>query len=370
MNILIPIFNLNIGGTERVLANLINGFIQHKCKVTAVLIKHPQNTTILEDISKDANLISCQNSTKKAIHILKKELNSCKYDLVFSSQRGATLLVHYVMKLFKLNHPHVIREQSNFIHHTFAHHQLLKRKFLTRGYKKVLSNAQFVILHNPSEYSHLKRQVNFNRNANIFFIDNPLNVHKLIEKSNDPLSNHHQASKDYIIAVGRLIDIKRHDFIIRSFSNLKNQNIDLVIVGSGPLKMELEKLSENLNIKEKVHFMGQVGNPFPLMKNAKLLVHASSTEGFGMVVAEALVLGKTVVGIQNDNGPEHILKYGKYGYLSLDEEKSFAAAIDYALKHPIDEKDTFRRAMDFSMDNVFQKYIRVFQDVKKGSKKH
>lgn len=365
MNILIPIFNLNIGGTERVLVNMINGFIQYKFQVTVVLIKHPQNTTILDDISQETNLISCQNSIKKAIHILKDELKSYNYDLVFSSQRGATLLVHYVMKLFKLIHPHVIREQSNSIHNSFRHNKIVKRYILSRAYKKLLSNAQFVILHNKSEYNHLKQQLNFNRNAKIYFIDNPVNINQLIDKSNDSISNHLKTNRAYIIAVGSLIDIKRHDFVIRSFSKLKEQNTDLIIVGSGPLKMELEKLSENLDIKEKVHFTGQVSNPFPLMKNAKLLVHASSTEGFGMVVAEALALGKTVVGIQNNNGPQHILKYGKFGYLSLDDEKSFAAAIDYALKHPINEKVIVSRAMDFSRDKVIKKYVSIFQEVKK-----
>ena len=101
---------------------------------------------------------------------------------------------------------------------------------------------------------------------------------------------------DYILTVGRLNRQRGHDILIKSFakSSLKNK-VKLVILGEGKERKNLEKLINDLKIKEKVLLPGNVENPFVYMKYAQLFIHSSRCEGLSMVLLEALACNTPVI---------------------------------------------------------------------------
>ena len=60
--------------------------------------------------------------------------------------------------------------------------------------------------------------------------------------------------------VGRFMKQKNHDFLIEVFNEVykKNQNTLLILIGQGPLLSEIKQKAINLNIEDKVKFIGQV----------------------------------------------------------------------------------------------------------------
>ena len=94
------------------------------------------------------------------------------------------------------------------------------------------------------------------------------------------------------VAVGRLSPEKNHSRLLRAFSRIVGDadNAVLVIVGSGPMESELCELARELRISDRVVFVGQLANPFPVLKRADCLVMPSDYEGQGLVLLEALTL--------------------------------------------------------------------------------
>lgn len=63
-----------------------------------------------------------------------------------------------------------------------------------------------------------------------------------------------------------------------------------------------------------VTLWGMQENPYKYINSADVFICSSHYEGYGLVVAEALILGKPVIST-NVSGPAEILENGKYGYL-------------------------------------------------------
>jgi len=94
-----------------------------------------------------------------------------------------------------------------------------------------------------------------------------------------------------IIGIGSLIPLKNYALFIEIVSELsKIKPINAVIVGDGILKPELEEKIRKLNLKNTIQLKG--GLPYTetikLLSGAKILLHPSAYESFGLVFAEAL----------------------------------------------------------------------------------
>lgn len=154
----------------------------------------------------------------------------------------------------------------------------------------------------------------------------------------------------YILHVARLVENKGTKYLIEAFSYVtkKNKEVELVIIGDGPLRTELEALSKSLNIENKVHFMGAQPHSVVMewMKKAKIFclpsvtARSGATEGLGMVFLEAAALGVPSVATNLGGIPEAVID-GETGYLvperAVDE---LAERLNYLL-----ENETLRDKM-------------------------
>ena len=92
-------------------------------------------------------------------------------------------------------------------------------------------------------------------------------------------------------------------------------NKNLVIIGDGPDKANLEQTATTLNLDKHVTFMGESENPYVWMKHANKFVLSSKCEGFGLVIVEALYLNGNVISSDCYIGPSEILQRGILGEL-------------------------------------------------------
>ncbi len=100
-----------------------------------------------------------------------------------------------------------------------------------------------------------------------------------------------------LLAVGRLYPEKGIDLLLRCMPLVQAAMPDafLTIVGNGPDLPALRKLLDELAITSCVKFVGRRRNPYPLIREADLLVLPSRSEGLPNVVLEAIALGTPVV---------------------------------------------------------------------------
>lgn len=105
-----------------------------------------------------------------------------------------------------------------------------------------------------------------------------------------------KSRKPRIIYVGRLINYKHVDDLLKAFSEL-DLDAELWVVGDGPERGKLEQLAKELGVEDKVSFTGFIDErrKLELLKSSWALVLPSSTEGFGIVVVEAWASRTAVV---------------------------------------------------------------------------
>jgi glycosyltransferase involved in cell wall biosynthesis len=102
-----------------------------------------------------------------------------------------------------------------------------------------------------------------------------------------------------LLAVGSLIPLKRYDIFIEIVAELKKQLPDLkvMLVGDGPEKEKLQELIAEFGLQSAIILTGELPHPevLQMMQRAKIFLHPSSYEGFGVVCLEALYGGASVI---------------------------------------------------------------------------
>ena len=138
-----------------------------------------------------------------------------------------------------------------------------------------------------------------------------------------------------LLYVGRLGKEKSVDFLIESFQQITKEikNVKLVIVGDGPERNNLEKLTKKLSLKKEVVFAGFIGREdIPrVYADADLFVFASTTETQGLVVSEALASGVPCVVI-DDPAFEGIVAKRYNGLVTKNTVEDFSTQVIRLLK--------------------------------------
>lgn len=113
-----------------------------------------------------------------------------------------------------------------------------------------------------------------------------------------------------IVSTGRLVKLKGYEFSIRAIKKLIDEGIevDYIIIGSGELLDELTRLAIDLQIEQKVHFLGTKSESQvrDILQKADIYIHPSLTESLGLAVLEACAMSLPVVASKVGGIPEII----------------------------------------------------------------
>lgn len=106
--------------------------------------------------------------------------------------------------------------------------------------------------------------------------------------------------------IGRLVPQKDYPTLLRAFSLiLENKpNAVLVILGDGVERESLNKLAQELSISKKIFWVGKTSNVYAYLSLMDVFVLSSIYEGFGLVLAEAMVSRVPIVASRNSAIPE------------------------------------------------------------------
>lgn len=161
-----------------------------------------------------------------------------------------------------------------------------------------------------------------------------------------------------IATAGRLVAVKDHSTLLSAFALLlADRPARLVIFGEGPLHAALRAEADALGVGGRVLLPGYVSNPAACYAVADLFVLSSESEGFGNVLIEAMEAGVPVVSTDAPHGPREILADGAYGLLvPVGDATALADAMGRTLDQPIDREKLRRRASDFAVANIADRY--------------
>ena len=112
-----------------------------------------------------------------------------------------------------------------------------------------------------------------------------------------------------ILGVGSLIKIKNYNLFIELIKEIKTSypTIKVKLIGEGEERQSLEKKVERIGLSKNIEFTGHLNHNEVVneMNNARVLLHTSSFEGMGYVLAEALYMGMNVVSTPIGHRVEH-----------------------------------------------------------------
>ncbi|MCQ6961813.1 glycosyltransferase family 4 protein [Methanolobus chelungpuianus] len=186
-----------------------------------------------------------------------------------------------------------------------------KKLYLRKTVEKVLNDSSYIIAQSSNTRENALKYYDVKRKIHI------------IPLAHQPFEFNHVERKSlglkeelfYTISVGRLVKRKGFDFLIKSIAQTP-PNVHALIIGEGPEKENLESLARQLNVQERIHFLGFVTEEkkFQYLQNADLYVLSSVHEGFGIVLQEAMQVGLPIVSTDY-GGQVDFVKEGENGYL-------------------------------------------------------
>jgi glycosyltransferase involved in cell wall biosynthesis len=170
-----------------------------------------------------------------------------------------------------------------------------------------------------------------------------------------------------VIFVGRLIESKRVDLLLRAFARarVKATAPGLLIVGDGPARSSLESLSESLSPAGSVKFTGNVSDKQSL---ARLLAGSGCfiLPGYGgLAINEAMAAGLAIVCSRGDGTEKHLVRNGENGYLiPWADESAMTETITGLLADPertlrMGELSYQLITQSFTLKNMVDKYVQA-----------
>lgn len=184
----------------------------------------------------------------------------------------------------------------------------------------------------------------------------------------EPIQDKKLSNPVKLVSVGRLDIEKRQNILIDAIKELNDNGCltELYLYGSGCLKEKLIRQSENLNIKDKVHFMGFSTSIINELLNYDIFVLASEFESFGNVIVEAMAAGLPVVVMDCPVGPREILDGGKLGMLVPNNDlNAFLTSIRETIKqYPYEYiKKAYLASLEFELSKVCKKYCEIMNSL-------
>lgn len=154
--------------------------------------------------------------------------------------------------------------------------------------------------------------------------------------------------------------------LIKAFSLVRKKNAStvLVIVGYGPLESKLRALARELEVDNYVYFLGKQVNIYGLLTKMDSFILPSRTEGFGLVLIEAMSAKLPIVASKVDAIPEVL---GQHCGLLFDPDDLDELVRLMLLTTDSKVNQSLRvasstRAKEFSIDESERKIMRVYQD--------
>jgi len=134
----------------------------------------------------------------------------------------------------------------------------------------------------------------------------------------------HRAAAPLVVAVGRLVPVKRFDVLLRSLAEVKKDHPDLeaVIIGEGYARPALEALRDELGATDWVSLPGRVDDDelVAWYRRAWVVASSSRREGWGMTLTEAAACGTPAVATAIAGHVDAVLD-GESGLLVKDPDE-------------------------------------------------
>lgn len=171
-----------------------------------------------------------------------------------------------------------------------------------------------------------------------------------------------------LLSLARLHPVKGLDILLRALVDIPAAY--LWLAGSGELEAELKAQATELNLTDRVRFLGWREDKEALMAAADICAFPSRNDSFGAVMIEAWAQGKLLVATKAP-GPRAYIRHGEDGLLvDIDDAAGFAQAVnqllnDTALCDKLSQNGLQRYEAEFTQEAFTKNALAIYNDVLK-----
>ncbi|RCW42725.1 glycosyltransferase [Paenibacillus prosopidis] len=340
-DILISVYDMEIGGIERSLINMLEGFDYEKYNVDLLICSHqgdfmkliPSQVNVLPEISKYTvfrkPLKQCIQEGHYAATLIR--ILSRNIALVKAKRRKLQEGPGYIqMQLASKYTSYIIPAQKKMYHLTISYawpHDILANK--VKAHKKVawihtdyskleIDNKLDLAVWNKFDYiasiseacteSFLKQYPSLEKKITLIEnITSPAFIKNMAEETLPPGEFDNDAFK--IVSVGRLSYVKGFDMAVQALKTLHYKGFSQIkwyVVGYGGYEAELKEIIAQHGMQDSFILLGKKANPYPYIKKCDLYVQPSRYEGKAVTVTEAQILGKPVLITNYPTAPSQV----------------------------------------------------------------
>ena len=328
-NILVVLPDLRLGGGQRVLLALSRQFLAMGYNVGIVTLVH--DGELIAEVPQGAAYRTLNNRPRSGAVLaiaslpkLVRLLRASRPQAILSTMTGTNLLTAVAHRIAGSGGRLVLREAVSARNRQhFLIRQLMSRAYRFADALVAVSNSVACDLARLGVCS-----------SSIHVIHNPIDEERIRRMA----SEHSDALPDdpYVVCVARLTRQKDQATLLRAYSASRLKLTHrLVLVGDGEDRDALLRLSRELRLEDRVHFVGALRNPYSIIQRADLLVLPSRWEGYPNVLLEALALGVPVVATDCPGGSRELLDDGRLGRLvPPGDHVALARAMEAELQAP------------------------------------
>ena len=363
--ILFFIYQMGAGGAARTILNIVNNLERDRFEPILVTLNY--HGAYEANLSSDVRFIKLKTKRlRSAIFPLAKVIREEKADIVFSTIPNYNTIA-ILGNLFSFTKAkNIVREAAYLGGNPKADAKLRIFGFLYKLASRVIALSHGVkdniikryrvpadkisVIYNPVDTEHIQRSI--------------------ADGAIQPEHQHlFENDEKIIMTAGRLVHDKDQKTLIRAFAKVNERLASrLIVLGEGELEAELKELATELQVQDRVHFLGFQQNPYIYFSKADVFVLTSKREGFGHVLAEALAVGVPIVATKAKPGAVEVLDNGNYGILcEIGDAEQIAAAIketfswnEMKRKHVIEKGQEHVRS--FQAGTIVEQYEKVFME--------
>jgi glycosyltransferase involved in cell wall biosynthesis len=361
--------SLGGGGAERVILTLLRHWDREQCSASLAVL---DGRTVAEGYSVPAGveIIEVRRArVRQALIAVTLLLRRRRFDVVVGTMWHLNLGLALVKPLLPRGIKLVAREASAILN-TLA--TLRGHRVWLKLYRSLYRRFDLIICQSTAMKAEMIEMLDIPPSRAIV-IHNPVDIEAVRRLSCQPIPGEFvewwSGERTIpLVTAGRLSAEKGFDTLIDALALLSREDVRLLILGTGPLRAELEDLAKRKGVAAQVRLAGFQSNPYAFFARAQAFVFSSRFDAFPNVVLEALACGTGVVGIPAPGGIKEIVKDRPGCLLATSTDaNSLAEAIASLLaRHTV--RPVISAPQEYNARSIAKRYVSALTDLVDGTR--
>lgn len=171
--------------------------------------------------------------------------------------------------------------------------------------------------------------------------------------------------------VGRMHSRKGHHKLLEAHCKLIKEGFihKVIVIGDGEERKNIENLIKEKKIENSFFLLGTIKNPYPYIKNSDFFIMPSESEGWPLVIADALILKKPIIAT-NVGGIPEMITHEETGYLiNYNTQEIYSAMKEFLTNKSLIsniEKNLEHSETMFNNDKIFRSVEQIIINLSKS----